>query len=136
MRRAAALVLTLALAVGLVSCASPRQDRSPLPSATQTARPAGTGPGLRELGFENGPSNVALPDGIVLEPSVDQPNVVTVFFNEPTPTVALARLRPSLQAAGFTITADGGGSLVFEGPEWTGGYTATGSLSALTFRRR
>lgn len=97
--------------------------------------PAG-GVSLAELGFRNGPvDRVSLPAGVRLDLRVDQPNVVTATITEPTGPKVADWLRTSLPAGGFTVRADAGDSLLFAGYGWSGAYTTSDQLAALTLRK-
>lgn len=129
------LVVGIALALLAGSGCATRADRKPIPAPTITATPTVPGRSLRQLGAQNGPTNLALPPEIVVVGLVDQPNVVTVLFDVPGPGQARAHLVTALPAAGFSLEAWGEDGLVFTGPEWTGSWTATNGRSALTLRR-
>ena len=68
--------------------------------------------------------------------TTDQPNVVTLVLARPSPQTVEDYLRATLPEEGFTIDARsvGGGAMTFAGNGWTGGFTATGSTSAIVLR--
>ena len=92
---------------------------------------------LRQLGFENGPlDEFSLPRDLVIATRVDQPNVVTIVLAGPSPGTVEDYLRATRPDAGFTIDARAadGQALTFEGSGWTGGFTGTGTTSAVVLR--
>lgn len=105
----------------------------PEPLASPSAVP---GMGLERWRISNGPAQLSLPEGTHLVRAVDQPNVVSLFFDAPSQEVTLQHLRRALPTAGLGITHDSGGALLCEGDVWEGAYTHSGGLNVLTLRRR
>ena len=59
---------------------------------------------------------------------------VTAVVVSPSGAEVAEHLRTALPAAGFTITADGADSLLFEGGAWQGAFTVNGEVAALSLR--
>lgn len=128
-------VATLMLALAGCSAAEP-QPPGPTPAAPSASIPSG-GRTLRELGFRNGPlDRLSVPAQAVLQLRVDQPNVVTLVFSQPAAPALLSYYRAALPAAGFTITADGGGGLRFDDAAWDGSFASGTDLAGLTLRKQ
>lgn len=115
----------------------------PMPSASPSATPSPTptlsGLTLRQLGFTNGPlDQFSLPSELLISTRVDQPNVVTIVLAGPSPEVVEDYLRTTLPQHGFTIDAQAtdGQAMTFAGDGWTGGFTGTGTTSAVVLRPR
>lgn len=111
----------------------------PAPTPTTGSSPSATESGLtlRQLGFENGPlDEFSLPSDLVISTSVDQPNVVTLILARPSPQTVEDYLRATLPGNGFTIDARPGArqAMTFEGHRWTGGYTGSGTTTAIVLR--
>ncbi|NNG20214.1 hypothetical protein HJ590_11655 [Naumannella sp. ID2617S] len=124
-----------AAALLLAGCAAGQGVRPQPPAPTSVSVPAG-GVSLAQLGFQNGPAAaVTLPRGARIDQRVDQPNVLTATFTSPAPAELAGWLRGHLGEGGFRIIADRGDSLVFVGSGWSGAFTATDALSALTLRK-
>jgi hypothetical protein len=101
-----------------------------------TPSPAG-GRTLRELGFVHGPIDVfSVPLSAVTTARVDQPNVVSLVFAQPSPTEVGDYLRAALPPAGFEITADSADQTTFSfaGHGWSGSFTASADTSAVVMR--
>lgn len=139
----AAAVLGLAGVVGLAGCSSGRGatplPASPTPTPTEasptTASPApGPADSLAGRGFRHGPADLPLPDGLAIVGRVDNPNNVTLLVDHDQGRSTYEFLRTRLPAAGFTVEAAAGQSLVFSGQGWSGGYTVSPDLAALTLR--
>ena len=132
------LRITLAL-VGLLAvagCSAPQLSPSPTPSVTAgvlTEAPA-DGVLLSEIGFRHAPAGFSIPRDAEIEERVDSGNNITVVLSSPTGDEVADYLRRNLPAMGFTVTADAGGSLLFESAVHDGAFTVTGELSALSLR--
>lgn len=119
----------------MAGCADGTPTPAPGPSLSAVAVPNG-GVSLAQLGFRHGPAAaVTLPAGVRPGLRVDQPNLLTLTIEEPPGAMVEVWLRSHLPAAGFTIRAEGGGGLLFDGHGWQGAFTATEADSALTLRR-
>jgi len=120
----------------LGACAAPQgagSTSSSNPSAVRSA-PSGTAT-LATLGWQNGPADrVLLPAGVTITSRVDQANVITAVGSPSMTDSVLATLTDTLPSYGWTITASGGGSLVFSDPRYDGAFTSDSSLWALTIR--
>lgn len=137
-RRFAGGLALVGVVIALGGCGSaanvPHDPNVPRPTPT-VSLPAG-GVSLADLGFRNGPADrVSLPPGVRLDLRVDQPNVITATINEPGGARVAGWLRASLPAGGFTVSADAGDSLLFAGYGWSGAYTTSDHLAALTLRK-
>lgn len=110
---------------------------TPRPTASPAAVPVPDGGvSLAQLGFKNPPAtSISVPSSALVTSRVDQENVLTATFIQPSAADLAGWLRTHLPEAGFRITADRGDSLVFTGPGWNGAFTAQGGVSALTVRR-
>lgn len=130
-----ALALVALLAVSGCSSA-PVPTPSPTPSVTVSAPSGAPADGvlLSDLGFVNAPAGFSIPRGAVIEEQVDSGNNITVVLSAPSGDDVAAYLRRNLPAMGFTITADAGGSLLFESAVHDGAFTVTDALSALSLR--
>lgn len=90
---------------------------------------------LLALGFMHGPSaEFSIPQGSVLTRRVDQENVVTLVFAEPSGAVLQSYFVKALPSAAFSIEASADTALTFRGHGWSGSFIA-GTESAVTLRR-
>lgn len=90
---------------------------------------------MRSLGWTYGPvDRVLLPADITVDQRVDQANVVTAVGRPAAAAAVLAALTQNLPSDGWTITAAGGGSLVFGDDHYDGAFTSDASAWALTIR--
>ncbi len=89
---------------------------------------------LVSLGFTYAPADFYVPASAVLVESVNQSNNVVAVFSAPAGADLAAFLRSNLPAQGWTITADGNDSLLFDRGQLGGAFTVTGGLAALTIR--
>lgn len=90
---------------------------------------------LAALGFTQGPAaQVPIPAEPTITQRVDQPNVVSASFSAPAGERFGEVLRQELPEAGWTITVDANGSLLFDRPGWDGAFTVAERVSALTVR--
>ncbi|MDN5761048.1 MAG: hypothetical protein L0H41_01840 [Microlunatus sp.] len=129
--------------VSTTASASPTSVETASPNSSRTSSSASANSGvvrgvtLRQLGFRHGPlDSFSLPQEAVIATSVDQPNVVTIVLARPSPTQVEDYLRATLADEGFTIDAraDVGQAMSFAGHGWTGGFTGTGTTSAIVLR--
>lgn len=101
---------------------------------------ASTAPGggqlLREHGITNGPANFALPEGLRVLRTIDQPNVVTVVIEPSDAKRTLDYLMLHAAALGLSDIETGNGSMVFRIDGWDGGFTTSSQIAGLTLRRR
>lgn len=86
------------------------------------------------LGFQFAPEDLHAPSGSVITERVDQVNNIVAVFTAPSGLDLAAFYRSTLPEQGWTITADGNNSLLFERGELHGAFTVTGALAALTIR--
>lgn len=122
----------------LAGCAAgPAPSPSPATATSASyAAPAGTVT-LRDLGWRNGPAaRVVLPAGVVVTRRIDQPNVVSAFGRGADGEAVSRALAGSLPGMGWTVTAQGGGSIVFSDDRHDGTYTASAEVWGLTIRVR
>lgn len=127
-------LLASAALIALSGCsAATPVPPGPAPSLTAATVPD-DGQDLRSLGFENAPQGLSIPRGSVIAERVDSPNNVTVVLTAPDALTVVDYLRRTLPELGFTITGDDRNSLLFEGGEWQGAFTASSGYSALTLR--
>ena len=129
--------ITLAL-VALLAVAGCSAAPGPAPSPSVTLEAPTQAPPdgvlLSDLGFTNAPPGFSVPRDAVIEERVDSANNITVVLSAPPGEDVAAYLRRHLPAMGFTITADAGGSLLFESAVHDGAFTLTDGLSALSLR--
>lgn len=132
-----AVVALLGVAVLATGCsaAGPTSPSSASSSASaQKALPSGTTT-MASLGWKNGPADrVLLPMGAAIDRRVDQGNVITAIGRPTSADSVLQTLTETLPSYGWTITASGGGSLVFDDARYDGAFTSDSSLWALTIR--
>lgn len=127
-----------ALVLGLAACGAEEQ---PVPTIERSASPTSTAlpdgaVSLTTLGFRNGPTQeVFVPKSAELSYRVDQPNVVTLIFAQPSGPKLVEFYSISLPARGFTVTGFSADSLTFTRPGWEGSFTSTDEVSGLTLRR-
>lgn len=129
-------VLGIVLAVSGCGAGGVGETRptSPVPVASATI-PA-DGIDLRALGFLNGPrTQFSIPRDSVLTMRIDQENVVTMIFADPSGEALRAYFVRALPAAGFTIDGTSVDALTFTGNGWSGSFVA-GKESAVTLRRQ
>lgn len=130
------LVVLLAAALALTGCsaaASPSEPEPVAPAVQVTTAPD-DGVLLTSLGFANAPAGFSVPRGTVIADRIDATNNVTLMVTQPDGEELASYLRENLAGMGFQITADGGGSLLFESGTHSGAFTVTDSLSALSLR--
>ncbi|VEP39390.1 hypothetical protein TLA_TLA_00798 [Tessaracoccus lapidicaptus] len=129
------MFLGLAALLAVTGCAAAPASTpgpNPAPAAAATA-PAG-GVLLTDLGFTHAPAGFSLPRTVVIDEAINAGNNVTVVLTQPSGAEVADYLRRHLDAMGFTITADGGGSLLFESATHDGAFTVTDGLAALSLR--
>jgi len=98
------------------------------------AAPSGTVT-MASLGWKNGPADrIVLPTGTGIDRRVDQANVITAIGSPAMADSVRKTLTDTLPSYGWTITASGGGSLVFSDAHYDGAFTSDSSLWALTIR--
>ena len=119
----------------LAGCSAAPASPTPTPTSTSAAVsvPADAVT-LRDLGLTNAPEGVSLPKGAVVSDMINMGNNVTAVVVSPSGAEVAEHLRTALPAAGFTITADGADSLLFEGGAWQGAFTVNGEVAALSLR--
>jgi hypothetical protein len=135
--RAVVALLGVALVAGGCSAAGPTSSSgssaSSSPSA-QKALPSGTIT-MAGLGWKNGPADrVVLPVAANIDRRVDQANVITAIGRPASTDSVIQTLTQTLPSYGWTITASGGGSLVFEDSRYDGAFTSDSAVWALTIR--
>lgn len=92
---------------------------------------------MASLGWKYGPGDrILLPMGAGIDRRVDQANVITAIGKPASSAAVLQTLTETLPSYGWTITATGGGSLVFGDARYDGAFTSDDSLWALTIRVR
>lgn len=123
----------LLAALALVGCSVPPPVAPSPPALTVTAEPADGQP-LSELGFTHAPPGFAVPRGAAISDLVDSANNITVVMTAPAALEVAEFYRRSLPGLGFTITADAGNSLLFEGGGYEGAFTVSDGYSAVTLR--
>lgn len=131
------LPLALLVALALAGCAAPAANvatATPTPSVAAPTAEVPAGVPLTALGFTNAPATLTLPYGSTITQRTDAANNITAVISSPAGAKVLAHLRATLPTAGFTITADGGDSLLFTDGTWEGAFTISDGLSALTLR--
>ncbi|EGY78750.1 hypothetical protein [Cutibacterium avidum] len=139
MRSRAAVVATALLVVA--GCAPSHEGAVPTPAiGSPTPAPAGEET-LASLGFEYGPRNFRLPQGLDVTMRVDHVNNITLLTQPDTSGKMHDFLAQNLPASGFTVTGDGNGSLTFtsNSPDttgWTGAFTSSDEAAGLTLRHR
>jgi hypothetical protein len=90
---------------------------------------------MATLGWKNGPADrIVLPTDATIDRRVDQANVITAIGGPSTADSVRSTLTDTLASYGWTITASGGGSLVFSDAAYDGAFTSDSSLWALTIR--
>lgn len=119
----------------VVGCASAPAASAPVttPAVVSTVVPADAVT-LTSLGFTFAPADFYVPASVVVIDSVNQSNNVVAVFSAPAGADLAAFLRHNLPTHGWTITADGNDSLLFERGQLGGAFTVTGDLAALTIR--
>ncbi|WP_036920471.1 hypothetical protein [Propionicicella superfundia] len=133
---AAAAMAGLVLASGGCSAGTAGETTPASPGASVAVTIPSDGITLRALGFSNGPGTAfSIPHGSVLTSRIDQENVVTMVFAEPSGETLRAYLVRALPAAGFTIAATADDALTFAGHGWSGSFVG-GAESAVTLRRQ
>jgi hypothetical protein len=128
-------LIGVALLASGCSAAGPTPSSSASSSASaQKALPSGTAT-MAGLGWKNGPADrVLLPLAAAIDRRVDQANVITAIGRPTSTDSVLQTLKETLPSYGWTITASGGGSLVFDDARYDGAFTSDSSLWALTIR--
>ena len=132
-RRGVIGLACLAALLSGCSMAAPNPVSSSTPSAVSPA-PSGTVT-MAALGWKNGPADrIVLPVGASIDERVDQANVITAIGGPAMAGAVLTTLTDTLPSYGWTITASGGGSLVFSDAHYDGAFTSDSTLWALTIR--
>lgn len=112
------------LSVGLLAgCSSvPNFDPPNTPPPTTVPVPA-DGMSLRELGVKYGPVDaVVIPRQHELRLLTSQINVVNLVFTAPDAQALAEWFRTTLPGAGWEITTDNNGALLFTGYGWDGSF--------------
>ncbi|NLT30374.1 MAG: hypothetical protein GXX86_07950 [Propionibacterium sp.] len=123
------LVVAVALA-GVTGCSAVPDFDPPATPPPATASVPADGVTLRELGAEYGPVDaVVVPREHRLQLLTSQINVVNVVFDAPDADELAEWFRGTLPGAGWTITDDAGGTLIFTGHGWDGVFTPMGDGS-------
>ena len=118
---------------GCSAAASSTGSASSSASAIHVA-PSGTVT-MATLGWKNGPADrIVLPTGASIDRRVDQANVITAIGSPAMADSVRKTLTDTLPSYGWTITASGGGSLVFRDARYDGAFTSDSSVWALTIR--
>lgn len=128
------LLIGAAGLVALAGCSA----QAPTPGAgspTPRASAPGGGQLLRQRGIIHGPVNFALPAGITVTRTIDQPNVVTLVFLPGDGPAVLDYLRLHAATLGLVDLVSGNDSLVFQVDGWDGGFTTSAEIAGLTLRR-
>jgi hypothetical protein len=132
--RAAISLTCLVLVLG--GCAAAPKglnSGSSSPTAVKAA-PSGTVT-MATLGWKNGPAErIVLPIGARIDRRVDQANVITAIGDPSMADSVRSTLTDTLPSYGWTITASGGGSLLFSDATYDGAFTSDSSVWALTIR--
>lgn len=94
---------------------------------------------LASLGFEYGPRNFRLPQGLDVTMRVDHVNNITLLTGPDTSGKVHDFLADNLSASGFTVTGNADGSLTFisnrgDTKGWSGGFTSSDEAAGLTLR--
>ena len=130
----AALCCLVAVGSAAACSAAGPEPIQPLPSSTVAAPVPADGVLLSSLGYSFAPGGFSVPTGSVITDRVDQQNTVVAVFTAPSGLDIAAYLRENVPLQGWTITADGNNSLLFERGEEHGAFTVTGAYAALALR--
>ena len=123
-----------ALLLGGCSAAASSTGTASSSASAIHAAPSGTVT-MATLGWKNGPADrIVLPIGASIDRRVDQANVITAIGGPAMADSVRKTLTDTLPSYGWTITASGGGSLVFSDAHYDGAFTSDSSLWALTIR--
>lgn len=131
--RLLAAVCCLAV-VGCAAAAPEPTEPAPSASAPVAVGVPDDGVLLSSLGYRFAPAGFSVPATSVISEHVDQENTVVAVFTAPEGADIAAYLRENLPGQGWTITADGDDSLLFERGDQYGAFTVNGSLAALSIR--
>lgn len=133
-----AVLLLVTVIVVMTGCSTPvRPDLPTAPPPAATVAVPQDGVTLATLGFRNGPVDAfSLPRDVSLSTRVDEASGVTVVLGYPSASAVVAYLRRVLPGSGFVITGDSrtGAALTFTGYGWSGSFTGTGDVSAVSLR--
>ncbi len=133
-RAVVALLGVAVLATGCSAAGPTSSSSASSRTSAQKALPSGTVT-MASLGWKNGPADrVLLPMGAAIDRRVDQGNVITAIGKPNSADSVLQTLTETLPSYGWTITASGGGSLVFDDARYDGAFTSDTSVWALTIR--
>ena len=127
-----ALAAALALALSGCGATTPAATTTATPTPASISVPPG-GELLRDYGLSNAPANLAVPAGLVISGTVDQPNVVTLVTTSVNADVP-GFLRDRLAGWGYRIEADANGSIIFTNDAWEGAWTCSSTECGLTVR--
>lgn len=128
------VALTCLLLAGCGAEVQSNPDPSP-PAPSPAAHDVPDGAvALASYGYQHAPEGFMVPGSSIIEDKVDQANTVVAVFTAPGGADLNAFLRQSLPADGWTVTADGQYSLLFERGELRGAFTVSGRLAALSIR--
>ncbi|MGA4669452.1 hypothetical protein ACPCG0_06585 [Propionibacteriaceae bacterium Y1923] len=119
----------------LAGCSAADGTETPSSPSRLASAPAG-GQLLRERGISHGPANMALPQGITVTRTIDQPNVVTLVFGPEDGRTVLDYLTLHAATLGLRDVQTGHESMVFTLDGWDGGLTTSSEIAGLTLRRQ
>ena len=125
-------------AAGLIALTGCSAQSTPPDGASTTPLPSAPGGGqlLRQRGITHGPVNFALPAGITITRTIDQPNVVTLVFLPGDGPTVLDYLTRHAATLGLVDLVSGDDALVFTVEGWDGGFTTSSEIAGLTLRRQ
>lgn len=128
-------VLALSCCLAVLGCgAAAPEAAEPSPSQPVAVSVPADGVSLSSLGYSFAPEGFSVPASARIGERVDQENTVVAVFTAPGGADIAAYLRENLPGQGWSITADGQNSLLFERGEEHGAFTVTGDLAALSIR--
>lgn len=130
-----ARLLAAACCLAVVGCAAAAPEPTePAPTTSVAVTIPDGGVLLSSLGYRFAPEGFSVPATSVISEQVDQENTVVAVFTAPEGSDTAAYLRETLPEQGWTITADGDDSLLFERGDQYGAFTVNGALAALSIR--
>ena len=121
--------------LAVVGCsAAGTEPIEPAPTTSTVVQVPDDGVLLSSLGYRNAPADFSVPATSIISDRVDQDNTVVAVFTAPSGLDMAAYLRANVPQQGWTITADGNNSLLFERGEAHGAFTVTGAFAAIAIR--
>lgn len=127
-------VAAFAAVASISGCASAELPTSAAPSPTAPITRPADSQSLRSLGVRNGPADFYVPDDVVVVIRIDQPNVVTLVFREPTADELVSFFVANVEQLGFELVSHTDETVLFRNAGYDGAFASGGGEAGLTLR--